>query len=66
MNIRIDDQELEIFSGARVRDAILKYSAQEYRAVREGKKKVKDKHNNTVALDGELTHNQSLYIANGA
>lgn len=62
MNIRIDDKDVEIFSGARVGDALLKYSEKEYQAVREGKKQVKDKRNNRVELGGELSDNQWLYI----
>jgi len=62
MNIRINDKMIEIFSGARVRDALLKYSAREYHAVDEDKKQVTDKRGNRVDLDGELSDGQRLYI----
>ena len=64
MKICINDRELEIFSGARVRDALLKYSKKQYQAVKEGKKKITDKRKNPLDLDGELSAAQQLYIVN--
>ena len=62
MNIRINDEELEIFSGARVKDALAKFSNNEYLAVIQGEKQVKDKRNNTIDPDGELADGQQLYV----
>lgn len=63
MKIFINDRGLEIFSGARVRDALLKYSKKEYREVAERKKKVTDKRKNPLDLEGELSDAQQLYTA---
>ncbi|UCH93426.1 MAG: hypothetical protein JSV88_24570 [Candidatus Aminicenantes bacterium] len=62
MKIFINDTEIEIFSGARVRDALLKYSKKEFQAIIQGKKKVVDKHRNPIDPEGELSDAQQLYI----
>ncbi len=62
MIIFVDDQEIEIFSGALVKDAVLKYSEKVYRDILHGKKQVNDKWKNEVELDGELIDHQHLYI----
>jgi hypothetical protein len=64
MIVLMNEKEIEIFSGARVGDALLKYSKEEYRAVSRGKKQVTDKWGNPHQLDGELTDEQHLYIGN--
>ena len=40
MKIKVNGQEIEIFSGARVKDALLKYSGAELKLVKKNKKKV--------------------------
>jgi hypothetical protein len=64
MKVIINDTTIEIFNGARVKDALLKYSKAEYRAVLKNKGNVTDKHKNPLDLDGELSENQQLYIEN--
>ena len=62
MNVWVNDKKIEIFSGARVRDALRKYSMKEYRAVDEDRKQVTDKRCNRIEPDGELSGGQQLYI----
>ncbi|NIM14473.1 MAG: hypothetical protein GTO45_20840 [Candidatus Aminicenantes bacterium] len=62
MRIRINETELEIFSGARVNDALLKYSKDQYRAVVRGEKQVTDQWNHPLELEGELSQDQQLYV----
>ena len=58
----LNDEKIETFAGARVRDAILKYSKEEYKAVLKGNILITDKYNNQVHLEGELTDDQRLYL----
>jgi hypothetical protein len=58
----LNDEKIETFAGARVRDAILKYSKEKYRAVLKGKILILDKHNNQVHPEGELSDDQRLYL----
>ena len=62
MKIKIEDTEVEVFSGARVKDALLKYSKPMERAVREGEKVISDRWGNTMAMEGALSENQQLFI----
>jgi hypothetical protein len=62
MRIRVKDTEIEIFNGARVKDALLKYSVPQYWDVVNGKKIVTDKFSNPVDLQGELSDAQQLYL----
>jgi hypothetical protein len=62
MRIRVNDTELEIFSGARVSHALLKYSKEHHRAVVQGKKQVTDQWDHLLELEGELCEDQELYI----
>jgi hypothetical protein len=62
MRIRVNETGLEIFSGARVGDALLKYSKDRYRAVVRGEKQVTDQWNHPLDLEGELTEGQQLYV----
>jgi len=62
MLIRINGKEIEIFSGARVMDALRRYSRAEWKQVQANKKKVYDVHGHEVALDGELGGGEELFI----
>jgi hypothetical protein len=62
MKIRVNDTEIEIFSGARVKDVLLKFSKDQYREVSSGRKIVTDKYKNPVDLQGELSDAQQLYL----
>ncbi|MCK4760910.1 MAG: hypothetical protein KAW12_01835 [Candidatus Aminicenantes bacterium] len=62
MVITINEKEIEIFDGARVENGLLKYSEEECRAVQAGEKKVVDKNDNPVDLEGELSDGSVLFI----
>lgn len=62
MIVYLNDRQLEIFEGARVKDAVLKFAKEKYRAVNAGETIVMDKHNNPVEPDGELSDDQRLYL----
>lgn len=62
MKIKINDTELEIFSGARVKDALLKYSQPLYEAALQGKPVVTDRWQNILDPDGALSENQHLLV----
>ncbi len=64
MKVKVNDREIEIFNGALVRDALLKYSKEEYKFIRDNEKIVVDKHNNKRFLSGELSAGETLYIKN--
>jgi hypothetical protein len=62
MQIKVNDQTVEIFAGARVKDALLKYSRAEYDLVRKKEKKVCDAYGHEVGLDGELNGGEKLVL----
>ena len=64
MIVFLNDRQLEMFEGARVKDAVLKYSKEKYHSTRSGKTIVADKYNNPVDPEGELSHDQRLYLQN--
>jgi len=64
MKVKVNDREIEIFNGALVRDALLKYSKEEYKFVRDNEKIVVDKRNNKRFLSGELSAGETLFIKN--
>ncbi len=64
MKVKVNDREIEIFNGALVRDALLKYSKEEYKFIRDNEKIVVDKRNNKRFLSGELSAGETLYIKN--
>lgn len=64
MKVYINDTEIEIFNGARVMDALLKYSKEDLYAVMRGDKQVTDEQQNQTLPDGELTGGQRLYVSN--
>jgi hypothetical protein len=60
VKIKVNDQTIEIFAGARVRDVLRKYSRAEWALVRKKEKKVSDRHGHEVGLDGELIGGEEL------
>jgi len=62
MQIKVNDQTVEIFVGAKVRDVLRKYSSAEWILVRKKEKKVTDGYGHEVGLDGELNGGESLFI----
>jgi sulfur carrier protein ThiS len=62
MQIKVNGQMVEIFSGACVKDVLRKYSRAEWKLVRNNKKAVFDRHGHEVALDGELSGNEELFV----
>ncbi len=55
MKIKINDQSVEIFDGAKIGDILRKFSPSEWKAVESGRKKIVDQHGNNVSLNGELS-----------
>ena len=64
MQIKVNDQVIEIFSGARVKDLLRKYSSAEWKLVQKNEKKVCDRHGHEVTLDGELSGGEEFFIKN--
>jgi hypothetical protein len=62
MQIKVNDQMIEIFSGARVRDVLRKYSSSELKQVQKNKKKLCDRRGHEVGLDGELSGGEEFFI----
>lgn len=62
MKILVNDTEIEIFSGAKVKDALRKFSESLYGEVKKGNSEVKDKWNNCLELNGELCAGQRLFV----
>jgi hypothetical protein len=62
MQIRIDGKTVEIFAGARIMDAVRRYSRTAWKQVRANEKKVFDAYGHEVALDGELGGGEELFI----
>ncbi|MHB8054657.1 MAG: hypothetical protein ACYDH3_05370 [Candidatus Aminicenantales bacterium] len=60
----MNEKTVEIFSGAYVKDAVLKYSRTAWEQVRDQKKAVFDLHGHEVAPDGELSGGEDLFIRN--
>lgn len=64
MKIILDDEVVEIFSGARVKDVLLKFSSDALEAVVSKKLQVIDRWGNPVDLEGQLSENQQLHLQN--
>jgi sulfur carrier protein ThiS len=62
MQIKVNDKAVEIFAGARVEDALRKYSKAACRQVQKNRKAVFDRHGHEVALDGELNGGEELFV----
>jgi sulfur carrier protein ThiS len=62
MKILINDQMIEIFEGARLQDAVRKYSETELKLIEKEDRKIVDREGNILALDGELSDGEYFYI----
>ncbi len=62
MKVSLNGQEIDLFTGATVRDGLQRLSPQELRAVEQGEKRVYDRWGNEVALDGELSGGERLEV----
>jgi len=62
MHVKVNGKTIEIFSGARVMDALRRYSPAAWKQVQANKKKVYDVHGHEVAPDGELGGGEELFI----
>lgn len=64
MKIKVNDEVVQIFHGAKVKDVIRSYSYDEYKKVKKGEKIIQDQHGNQVMPNGELMGNEEFYIVN--
>jgi len=62
MQIKVNDRPVEIFAGACVQDVLRKYSRSAWKQVQKNKKAVFDRHGHEVALDGELSGGEELFL----
>jgi len=62
VKVYVNGEEIEIFAGARVKNALLGYSREEYEAVKEREKLVKDEFGNEILLDGSLSAGEKIFI----
>jgi len=62
MKAKINDQTIEIFKGAKIKDLLRSYSYQKYKEVKKGTAVLKDSGGNIANLDGEINNNQKYYI----
>jgi hypothetical protein len=62
MNIKVNNQTVEIFSGALVKDVLRKYSRAAWQQVLKNKKAVFDSHGHEVELAGELSGGAELFV----
>lgn len=62
MRIFVNDEELNIFNGATVLDALRAYYAKHNKKLPPILPFVKDAYGNSVATDGELTEGNHLFI----
>lgn len=65
MKITVNNLQLELHEGARVKDAVLKYYSQSGKKSRVRNPVVEDRYGNQVAGDGELTDGSVLFIRKG-
>jgi hypothetical protein len=62
MKVYIDNKEVHIFSGARIRDALLAFSPHMLRMVLAGNLSVSDRFGNPTEVDGPLIDGQRLTL----
>ena len=62
MKIKVNDEVVEIFQGAQVKDVIRSYSESEYKKVKKGEKIIEDPNGNMVMPNGELMGNEEFFI----
>ena len=63
MKITVNDTILDLYEGATVKDAVLKYFFQQGKASPKRFPAVEDRYGNSVAADGELTDGSVLFIS---
>jgi len=62
MQIKVNGETVEIFSGARVKDALRKHSRPELKQVQGNKKMVCDRYGHELDLEGELSGGEELVV----
>ena len=62
VKVIINNQDVTIFNGARVRDAVLAYSKESYKLLRASKLTVRDRHGNITEADGSLSEGQIIFL----
>lgn len=62
MKVFVNNIEIEIFCGARARDAVLSYLGGIGRRAVRKKIKIKDAWQNTISDDSPMTENRRIYI----
>jgi 5'-nucleotidase len=65
MKITVNNTQVDLHHGARVRDAIMKYYSESGRKMPGRLPAVEDRYGNPVAPDGELTEGNALFLAGG-
>lgn len=63
MQIKVNNQLVNSFKGARVKDVVLQYSRETYREVIRGQKVVRDHQGVRLGLSGRLADHSELTIA---
>ena len=62
MLVKVNEKTVEIFSGARVKDIVRKHSRTAWKKVLDKKASVFDRYGYEVALDGELSGGEELFV----
>jgi hypothetical protein len=62
MQVKVNGQTIEIFAGAKVKDALMAYSSEQWKRVRNNQSTVHDGRGHLVGLDGELGGGEELFI----
>jgi hypothetical protein len=62
VKVTINNREITVFNGARVCDAVLAYSKDEYKMLMNGELAVTDHFGNITAADGSLTEGQVIRL----
>lgn len=62
MEVKVNGKSVKVFTGAEVEHAIMAYSYECYREVKQGEKIVRDSHGNRVQLGGELNGSEEFSV----
>jgi hypothetical protein len=62
LRVQINNEVIELFEGARVKDAVRKYSRTDLNRIESNTRKIVDRYGNRLALDGELSDGDDFYI----
>lgn len=62
MEVRVNGEIVKVFEGAKVKDAVRRYSMTEYKQLVRGKKVIVDARGHQVGLDGELSGLEDFQI----